>query len=364
MRVLVLNPGSSSLKGSLIETDGERTLAEGTISWADADAGRRPHDADVERLVDELDAHAPAAVGYRVVHGGGEFTAPTRLSDAIADRIEALDELAPLHNAAAARTIRAGLRLLPNAQHVACFDTAFHATLPAEAYRYLLPAEWVARFGLRRYGFHGLSVAWASERAAWLLSQPPDELGVVVAHLGSGCSVTAVQDGRSVDTSMGFTPLDGLVMATRPGAIDPGIPLHLLRQGVSVEELAQGLAHRSGLAASGVSADARELEAATATGNAAATLALAIFSRRAAAAIAAAATTLRRLDAVVFTGGIGENSEHLRSDICARLGAIGVPQPAAADGTEDQVLANEGVAVLRVRAREDLVIARAAARPA
>jgi acetate kinase len=245
--------------------------------------------------------------------------------------------------------------------HVACFDTAFHATLSEEAWRYPLPADWVDRFAIRRYGFHGLSVGWATRRAAVLLGRPVPELGLVVAHLGSGCSVTAVQAGQSVGTSMGLTPYEGLMMGTRAGSVDPGILLHLASHLITVDELADGLARRSGLLAIGGTSDVRRLEQAADTGDADAALALAMFARHAAEAIAATTTTLDRFDALVFSGGIGENAAGVRANILGRLRALGLPRPAhdgwdRAAPTPDSVLQDGPPAVLVVAAREDLVI--------
>jgi acetate kinase len=365
MRVLVLNPGSSTLKGSLVRLPELQAVDAAELDWgadATAHAGRA---AGVTELVGRLLGEEGAdAVGYRVVHGGEQLREPTLVDDEVVAAIEALAPLAPLHNAIAAETIRAARGRLPDVPHVACFDTAFHATLPEEAWRYPLPDDWVDAYGLRRYGFHGLSVAWSVRRAGELLGRAADDLAIVVAHLGSGCSVTAVLGGRSIDTSMGFTPLEGLMMGTRAGSVDPGILVHLLRGGISVEELADGLDHRSGLAGvSGSSGGARELEQAAARGDARARMALDLFARRTAAGIAAAASALPRLDALVFTGGIGENATSVRADICRRLAVIGVP-PGDVDARSDAVLGprDAGVAILRVEAREDLEIAGEVAR--
>jgi acetate kinase len=365
MRVLVLNPGSSTLKGSLVRLPGLETVDAAEVDWGADATAHGDRSSGVAELVDRLLGDVGAdAVGYRVVHGGEELREPTLVDDEVVATIEALAPLAPLHNAIGAETIRAARLRLPEVPHVACFDTAFHATLPEEAWRYPLPGQWVDAHGLRRYGFHGLSVAWSVRRAGELLGRPSDELALVVAHLGSGCSVTAVGGGRSVDTSMGFTPLEGLMMGTRAGSVDPGILLHLLRGGVSVEELADGLDHRSGLAGvSGSTGGARELGQAASRGDARARLALDLFARRAAAGIAAAASTLPRLHAVVFTGGIGENAAAVRADICRRLAVLGVPA-VDVDARADAVLTPPGapVAVLRVEAREDLEIAEEVAR--
>ena len=361
MRICVLNAGSSTLKASIVLADPDAdpaTTAETTVEWP---AGAEGADDVVRQAIDAL-ASPSDAVGYRVVHGGSTYRSATRIDARLIEVVEQLDALAPLHNRRAAAVMRAGLAALPDVAHVACFDTAFHATLPEEAWRYPLPADWVERFEIRRYGFHGLSVEWATQRAAILLSRPVAELGLVVAHLGSGCSVTAVQGGQSVATSMGFTPYEGLMMGTRAGSVDPGILLHLASQGVTVDELTDGIARRSGLLAVGGSADVRQLEQAADRGDADAALALAMFARHAAEAVAAATTTLDRFDALVFTGGIGANAVGVRSEILGRLSAVGVPGAASdgsndADPTPDAVLHAGPPAVLVVAAREDLVIA-------
>jgi acetate kinase len=253
VRVLVLNPGSSSLKVSVLQPPDREVLASATLDWG-ADATRSSGRASaVPAVLDALNAAGVAissidAVGYRVVHGGSRFTAPIVIDDGVVDAIEELASFAPLHNRVAAETIRGFRERLPALTHVAAFDTAFHASLPPAGYRYPVPDDWFRTWGIRRFGFHGLSVAWSIERAAELLARPAGALRLVVAHLGSGCSVTAVDAGRSVDTSMGMTPLEGLMMGTRAGSIDPGVILDLLRRDlVSVSELADVLDHRSGL---------------------------------------------------------------------------------------------------------------------
>lgn len=353
MRVLVLNPGSGTLKVALLVAGSGMTVAEETVEWL---AGEEHVSNVVDSALKGLPAETADAVGYRVVHGGPTYRAAARVDEALLEAVEELDDLAPLHNRRAAAVMRAAMELLPDIPHVACFDTAFHAGLPEEAWRYPLPAEWVERWGIRRYGFHGLSVTWAVQRAAELLGRPREDLAVVVAHLGSGCSVTAVDGGRSVDTSMGFTPYEGLMMGTRAGSVDPGILLRLAGDGVSVNELTDGLAHRSGLTAMAGTSDVREIERRADEGDAKATLALAMFARRTAAAIAAAGTALPRVDALIFTGGIGEHSAASRAAIVARLGALRVPQTLTAiDG--DGVIAAGPPVVIVVAAREDRVIA-------
>ncbi|MBI3746923.1 MAG: acetate/propionate family kinase [Chloroflexi bacterium] len=368
MRVLVLNPGSSTLKAAVVEPPGRRALATATVEWgpdASRASGRATGVADVLSAVEAAGVARGSidAVGHRVVHGGTRFVYPTLLEDATVNDIEALAPLAPLHTRISVDTIRAARRALPGIPHVAAFDTAFHADLPPAGYRYPVPEAWYRDWGIRRFGFHGLSVAWSVTRAAELLGRPVAGLRLVVAHLGSGCSVTAVDGGRSVDTSMGMTPLEGLMMGTRAGSIDPGILLALLGDGrASPAELEDVLDHRSGLlGVSGHSADVRELLIAEGAGDSAATLALKLFVRRAAAAIAAAATCLPAIDAVVFTGGIGENAGRVRARIAASLAVLGIPSIPDGDVDEDMVLtdAAKAPAVARIKAREDIVIAEA-----
>jgi acetate kinase len=368
LRVLVLNPGSSSLKAALIEPPGREPLAAVTVDWG-ADAtrvtDRMSGTAALPTVIEALGVARASinAVGYRVVHGGTHFVRPTLIDDSTVAAIEALAPFAALHNRIAAETIRAGRTALPGIPHVAAFDTAFHSGLAPAAYRYPVPESWFRDWGVRRFGFHGLSVAWSVVRAAELLGRPAGELELIIAHLGSGCSVTAVSRGDPVDTSMGMTPLEGLMMGTRAGSIDPGVMLALLRDGrVTVPELEEALVHRSGLlGVSGRSADVRELMLAEAAGDEAAALALELFVRRAAAGIAAAATSLPALDGVVLTGGIGENSGAMRARISARLSAVGVPTIPGGDVSDDAVLSPPGAttAVLRIRAREEIVIADA-----
>jgi len=376
-RVLVLNAGSSSLKASVLELDERGRVANGgaplaaiQTEWgSDATlvADRR---ATVETALSSIWAagvtrESIALAGHRVVHGGTRFREATLMNDAALDELEALSDLAPLHNAVAIDTLRAQRDLLPDLPAVAAFDTAFHASLTEQAFVYPLPWAWYEDWGIRRFGFHGLSVAWSVRRAAELLARPADELCLVVAHLGSGCSVTAVQSGRSVSTSMGLTPLEGLMMGTRSGSVDPGILLHVMRQhGLSADRLAEVLDHESGLLGiSGVAGDMRAVSAAAAGGSTRARLAIDIFVRRAAAGIAVAATSLPRLDALVFTGGIGEHASAVRAQIVARLTALGLEPLGESTGSGDGSLSapETRIAVLRVAAREDIVIAEAAA---
>ncbi len=359
MAVLVLNPGSVTLKASLISLPDRTPAFERTLDWAGHGGDIRPR--AIAAMLDAVRTLelpiAIDAVGYRVVHGGSRFTTPAVLDDATVAELADLAELAPLHNPLAVETIRATRRAMPDVAHVAVFDTAFHATLPEAAWRYPVPSSWTDA-GIRRYGFHGLSVAWSTARAAELLERPSSDLCLVVAHLGGGCSVTAVDGGRSVDTSMGMTPLEGLMMGSRAGSIDPGIVFRLIRDGRDPSAIEADLDRRSGLLGVGGTADMAELLRREAAGDGPATLAIDMFVRRAAAAIAASATALSRIDAIVFTAGIGEHAAAIRARICDRLHVVG------SDGEERQVDGDlivrpaSGPALLRIAAREDLVIAR------
>ena len=363
MRVLVLNAGSSSLKGSIIDTAGDATVAQDEVSLG-ADATRRQGlERTVKGLLQKLEVGGSRdidAVGHRVVHGGSRYRSATRIDDRVLKGIEALADFAPLHNRVAARGIHAVRKLLPQIPQVAAFDTAFHASLAPDQFIYPVPWRWHREYGIRRFGFHGLSVEWSVRRASELLGCPGAGLAMVVAHLGSGCSVTAVHKDRSVATSMGLTPMEGLMMGTRSGSIDPGILLYMLRtRRAGWRELETALDHESGLVGVfGRKAGMREIEKAAGTGDKRAQLALEMFVGRAAAGIAAVATTLPRLDALVFTGGIGENSAAIRTAIVHRLAVLGLAPVVARRVREDAIIseAGAGVAVLRVEAREDAVI--------
>jgi acetate kinase len=330
--ILVVNAGSTSLKLSVVEPDGTTTR------------------------IDTLDAtpRGIAGVAHRVVHGGLRFSAPIVIDEEVEAQLVAVTELAPLHNKPALAALDRVRERLPNVPHVAVFDSAFHATLPAEASTYALPARAREEWGIRRFGFHGLSVQSAAERV------PVGRL--IVCHLGGGCSVTAVRDGLSVDTTMGFTPLEGVPMATRTGSFDPGALLYLLRHHQTADELSWTLEHESGLAGlSGRSGDVRELER---VDDAAARLALGVFCYRVATAIGAMTVALGGLDALVFTAGVGEHSARVRRDISARLGFLGVELDAEANqaAEPDATISPDGasVRVVVLRAREDVVAARAA----
>ena len=365
MRVLILNVGSSSLKGSIVDTADLMAIAKGEVSLGADATKQKGIERTVRSLLSKLEPAGVQAVGHRVVHGGTTFRSAVRVDERVVKGIEALAEFAPLHNPIAAATIRAARSALPNLPQVAAFDTAFHATLGEEQFLYPVPWRWHREYGVRRFGFHGLSVEWSTRRAAELLGRPAAQLALVVAHLGSGCSVTAVLNGRSAATSMGLTPMEGLMMGTRSGSIDPGILLYMLRtRRTGWRELATVLDHESGLVGvSGRAVGMRDLEKAAGEGNRRARLAIDMFVSRAAAGIAAAATALARLDALVFTGGIGEHSGSARSAIVRRLAPLGLGALPATDVRNDAVISPPGsaFALLRVEAREDAVIARHAA---
>jgi acetate kinase len=341
--VLVVNAGSSSVKLRLLDGD------DALVAERDLDA---PHsqvdDAELVRALEGLDADV---VGHRVVHGGTRFRQAVRVDDEVMRELRALTDLAPLHQPKSLAALEAVSRALPEVPAVACFDTAFHATLPEAAFTYALPSELRERFGVRRYGFHGLSHAYASRRAVEMVGASR----LVTCHLGAGASLCAVLDGRSVDTTMGFTPLEGLVMATRSGSVDPGLVLWLLERGrMSEPEMASALEHESGLLGLAGTADMREV---LSRSDDAAGLALAVYVHRLRAGVAAMAASLGGLDALVFTGGVGENSAEIRALACAGLGFLGVSLDAGLNGSnEGDGLVGERVLV--VRAREDLEIAR------
>jgi acetate kinase len=341
--VLVVNAGSTSLKLRVVD---EKEYA-------------REPDSLGEVTDDELDA-----VAHRVVHGGPRLRAPVLIDDEILREIHRLESLAPLHNAPALRGIEDASAAFPYLPHVAVFDTGFHATIPEEASVYAIPLRWREEWGIRRYGFHGLSVEWSTERTAQLLGRAGTRL--VVCHLGGGCSVTAVANGRSVDTTMGFSPLEGVPMNTRSGSVDPGALLYLLREGhVGVDELDHMLNFESGIEGLGDgSRTARELEAAAAAGDDAAELAYAVFEHRVAGAVAAMATAADGIDALVFTAGIGEGSSRVREHICRRLRLLGVELDRDANEAAvpdcDCAEAESAVRVLVIRAREELIATRAA----
>jgi acetate kinase len=333
--ILVVNAGSTSLKLHLVQDDDTARPLAGLDAIAATDVG---------------------AVGHRIVHGGPRFREPVVVDDGIVAELRDLAPIAPLHNAPALVALAESRTALPSVPQVAVFDTAFHATLPAEASTYAVPARWRNDWGVRRYGFHGLSVQWASEQV-----RVPR---LVVCHLGGGCSITAVLKGRSVDTTMGFSPLEGVPMTTRSGSVDPGALLYVLREkGLTPAEVDDELEHRSGLAGlSGRSGDVRELLAAETDGDDAARLALGVYVHRIATAVGGMATSLGGLDALVFTAGVGEHAPAIRERVCARLGFLGVEIDEAANAAAepDADIGTRGATVrtVVVAAREELVAAR------
>jgi acetate kinase len=339
--VLVLNAGSSSLKASLLDGSGSR-LWQGQRDCPMAE-GASPEAVLEEWLTAALAPWSDAIVlaGHRVVHGGERFTVPVRLEPTVLAALEDLVPLAPLHNGPALRVMRWLAAQWPELEQWACFDTAFHATLPAEAATYAIPADW-RRQGLRRFGFHGLSHQHVAEAVA--ARRPPADsanpLRLISCHLGAGCSLCAIAEGRSVDTTMGFTPLEGLVMATRCGSVDPGLLLHQLRRGLSVEELDQALNTRSGLLAlSQLSGSMQELRAAAATGHGGAQFAIAVFRHRLLREIGAMAASLGGVDVIAFTGGIGEHDHALREEVVAALSWLSPFEVMVIAADEEQVIA-------------------------
>lgn len=351
VRVLVVNAGSSSVKLSVL--DGDR--AEHIDSVDPGDAGRA--------LADLLSGpRRPDAVGHRVVHGGPDFTGPVVVDDEVLCRIDDLRALAPLHQEPAVTALRQARDALPGVPQVACFDTAFHVTLPAAAHTYAVPRRWRTELGVRRYGFHGLAHEWAARRAAELLGRPLDELRIVTAHLGSGASLCAVERGRSVDTTMGFTPTAGLVMGSRCGDLDPTVPLWLVGRHLEHEEVARALDHDSGLLALAGDADPRRVLRAAQDGDVAADLALEVWAHRGRALVASMAAAMGGIDVLAFSGGVGEHLPGLRQRLVQRLEFLGV-----ALDTERNALADRGdadisgvasaVSTVVVSAREDLIVA-------
>jgi acetate kinase len=354
MRVLVVNAGSSSLKLRVLDPD-DRVVAATDLP---ASRGQADREAVAKAIAE---AGMVDAVGHRIVHGGTDFLAPVLVDSGVVARLRALTDLAPLHQPQSLAALATVGEALPGVPAVACFDTAFHAGMPAAAATYALPAEWRKRWNLRRYGFHGLSHGYAARRAAELLDRPVGELRTVTCHIGSGASLAAVRNGRSVDTTMGFTPLEGLVMATRCGSLDPGLVLWLEEHaGMPPAELAATLAHRSGLLGLAGTADMRELLARADRGDSEARLALEVYLHRLRGSIACMAAAMDGVDAVVFTGGVGENSPVVRQRAAEGLGFLGLTvDPARNAGTGDRrISTSQGpVEVLVIAAREDLQIA-------
>ena len=359
MRVLVVNAGSSSVKLRLLGDDDE-LLVDREL---DAPESRVDPDELDQALSDGMgDADA---VGHRIVHGGERFVEAVRIDGEVTDALRKLTDLAPLHQPKSLAALDAVSAALPDKPAVACFDTAFHSTLTAGASTYALPAEWRRRWGLRRYGFHGLSHAWIARRAPALVGRAAAGLRVVSCHLGAGASLCAILDGASVDTTMGFTPLEGLVMATRSGSVDPGMLLWLLeREALSEADLAEALEHRSGLLGLAGSADMRVVRARADAGDEAAVLAFEVYLHRLKGAIGSMVAAVGGLDVLVFTGGVGEHDALIRARTAAGLAFLGVTIATDANGgvaadTDIEISGTDAsVRTLVVHAREDLEISR------
>ena len=387
--ILVINAGSSSMKYQLIDSfSGSRQTtglverigealgsvkhagAEREFEWQTEVADHTAAFAEMARgfalAGTPLDTLDLAAVGHRVVQGGSEFVTATLIDDEVAARIFELSELAPLHNPAHYSAIVAARAAFADVPHVAVFDTSFHQTLPEAAYSYAISPEVAAQYGVRRYGFHGISHQVVSERAAALLGRPLAELKQIVLHLGNGASACAVDGGRSVDTSMGLTPLEGLVMGTRSGDIDPGALLHLMRAGLSVDALDRLLNKQSGLLGLAGSNDMRDIRAGVAAGDPAAKLAFDIYVRRLKHYIGAYLALLGGADTIVFTAGVGENHAPMREAVCSGLEWLGIEIDPVRNESPDRgarVVSKEAsrVAILVVPTDEEAEIARQAA---
>jgi acetate kinase len=383
MKVLLFNAGSTSLKCTVMESAGCTVLGHTLVDWAGAVTRYECAGADGKERAEEVPCagHAEAvrrvlgdlrragispelaAVGHRVVHGG-PFMSSVRITPEIRGRINALADLAPLHNPPSLETLAAAEAELPGVPHVAVFDTAFHATLPPEARTFPVPYHWTSDWGIRRFGFHGLSHAYCSRRAAELLGRPPDELRLVICHLGGGCSDAAVRGGRCVATTMGFTPLDGLMMATRSGSVDPGIVLHVQRHHeLTAEQVEAALNHESGLlGVSGISGDMRQVLAAARAGHQQAQLAVALYTRRVRQAVGALAVTLGGVDALVFTAGVGEHAAEIRRTVCTGLECLGLELDGEANAAcrpdADVARRSSRGRILVIATREDLTMLR------
>ncbi|HCO26924.1 MAG: acetate kinase [Gimesia sp.] len=387
MSILVLNTGSSTLKFALFDELAHEQLARGVIDWQSQPdkvtlelqtqaVSQTRSRSDISNnsdavkwilhvLADTNLGESIRAVGHRIVHGGTNFCQPTLINEQVLKSLEQVSELAPLHNPPALITIKAAQNILPEATHVAVFDTAFFADLPPSAYVYPIPYKWYEQYGIRRFGFHGISHEYCSTRAAEVLGrQNDDSLRLVICHLGNGCSATAVHGGRPLATTMGFTPLEGLMMGTRSGSIDPGILIYLMtQQGFDPERLDQSLNHQSGLlGVSGISSDFRQIEQASQTNNERAQLAMKMFIERIQSTIGSLAVLVGGIDGLVFTAGIGEHSPKLRSCVCDKLPFLGLKldevknQSAHADC--DLATIQSAGRILLIQTREEQMIAR------
>ncbi len=385
MSVLLVNTGSSSLKFSVLDAEKHTALASGLVDWAGETTNYQfaTPDSTVNQVVDwkgpsrslrriigDLRQTVPRlfagpdsliAVGHRVVHGG-EFDGAMRITADVRSKLAELSSLAPLHNPPSLEAIDTAMAELADLPHIACFDTAFHRTMIPAAQAYAIAYEWTSQWEIRRYGFHGLSHAYCAKRAAEMLGDQSRSLRLVVCHLGHGCSASAVRDGKCVDTTMGFTPLEGLMMATRSGSLDPEVVLYLQQNcGLSVDEIRNGLNRRSGLlGVSGVSADMRVVMASAASGNDRARIAIAMYCHRVRQAIGAFAVTLGGVDALVFTAGVGENSAQVRAEICNGLECLGLHLDSInnlqSEPDADVAVSKSLGRILIIKSREDLIM--------
>ena len=389
MNILVINCGSSSLKYQLINSETEGVLAKGLCERIGIDGmlTYQPEGGEKEKSEIAMPTHTEAinavlaaltneksgvikslsevgAVGHRVVHGGEKFTSSCVINDESMKAIEECNDLAPLHNPANLIGIRACQELMPGVPMVAVFDTAFHQTMPDVAYTYGIPYEYYEKYKVRRYGFHGTSHSYVSKRTAEIVGKPYDQMKIIVCHLGNGASISAVNCGKSVDTSMGLTPLEGLVMGTRSGDLDPAIIDFVgKKEGLSLDEMNEVLNKKSGmLGISGVSSDGRDLEAAAESGNKRAQLALDVFDYRVIKYIGAYAAAMNGVDAIAFTAGIGENNIKMRKDVCSSLTYLGVKLDEEKNNVrgEERIISayDSKVQVLLVPTNEELAIAR------
>ncbi|MDI3471950.1 MAG: acetate kinase [Thermotogaceae bacterium] len=390
MLVLVINSGSSSIKYQLIDMNDEKVISKGMIERIGIEGSRMKHKKNAEQFVIEKnipdhevglalllevlqdekmgvikDLSDIKAVGHRVVHGGERFASSVRIDEEVLKAIEENAVLAPLHNPPNIAGIKAAMKLLPNVPQVAVFDTAFHQTMPKKAYLYAIPYEYYEKYKIRRYGFHGTSHRYVSKRAAEILGKKYEELKIITCHLGNGASIAAVKNGKSVDTSMGFTPLEGLVMGTRSGDLDPAIVTYLQEvENLSAGEIYEILNRKSGvLGLSGISSDMREIEDGAIAGDPIARLTLDIYEYRIAKYIGAYAAAMNGVDAIVFTAGVGENSPILREEICENyLGYLGVKidkETNDVKGKETVISTPDSkVSVIVIPTNEELVIAR------
>ena len=390
MKVLVINCGSSSLKYQLIDSDTEAVLAKGLCERIGIEGSQityqktgedkiktvtpmSDHTRAVELVIEALTAKETGvisslseidAVGHRIVHGGEKFASSVLITDEVMAAVEECNDLAPLHNPANIIGINACKELMPSVPQVGVFDTAFHQSMPAEAYIYGIPYEYYEKYGVRKYGFHGTSHSYVSKRTAEILGRDYNDLKTIVCHLGNGASICAVENGKSVETSMGMTPVMGLVMGTRSGSIDPGVIEYIAKKdGLDMAGAMNVLNKKSGvLGVSGVSSDFRDLDAAVAQGNERAKIALDVFNHRVVHYVGAYAAAMNGVDAIVFTAGVGENSPSVRAAVCSKLSYLGITidDEKNAQREDEMIISTDDskVKVLVVATNEELMIAR------